>query len=282
MRRKSFALCVIIWTIAFPWINSLASYFRIAREIPFHVFVIGVAVLYLLHCIHIIKEWNRRPFLFFGKYFQTAGPGFYYIDPLLFTALDDVSVQDVVTQVEAENIQTKDNVGVNISGQLTYRIDAERVKDAVVEVENIYESLDMRALSTLTDEAGKIDLSSFLEHRDKFCKTVKEALESRVSNWGVTLQAFELTSFQIADKEIAQAIAMKARAEKEGEAELARAKIQKKVAEALNEAAAVFDEQGRWLKGMEVLVELTRSANNNTILVPTDLTSVLAKLGVKS
>jgi regulator of protease activity HflC (stomatin/prohibitin superfamily) len=200
------------------------------------------------------------------------------IEPLFYSILDDVPVQDVVIQVPVEHAQTKDNVGVSIIGLMTYRIDPERVRDAVVEVEDIDDAIQQRGFSTLADEVGKVDLDHLLEERDTFCEKIKAILSTRVAKWGPTIQAFELKSFQITDAEIANAISMKAKAQKEGDAEITRAEKQQQVAKALNEAADTYTEKGRWLKGMEVMIEMSRSAENNTVLIPTDLTAALTGL----
>lgn len=239
-----------------------------------------LGIWYLLCWINVINEWERRPVLLFGRYVDTAGPGLRFIEPLFYTTLPDVPVQDVVREVAAESVQTSENVSVNLTGLLTYRIDAANVKNAVVQVEDVDDAVHERALSTLVDAASEVDLTHLLMERDAFCKSIATKLTERVKDWGVTVKAFELKGFKINDPEVEQAIAMKARAQKEGEAELTRAGYQKRVAEALNEAAGTFDEKGRWLKGMEVLIELTRSAENNTVLIPTDLVGALAQSGL--
>jgi regulator of protease activity HflC (stomatin/prohibitin superfamily) len=244
-------------------------------SVPLYFYFGMLIIWYLLNCLNFIDQRMRRPVMRFGMYKYTAGPGFCFIDPLLNRILDDVPVLDVVTEITGENIQTKDNVGINLIAALTWRINEANVKDSVIEVEDVFESLIERANTALTDESGISDLDHLLENRANFLKKVKESLEARVSKWGVTIQAFELKNFKIADPEIEKSIAMKARAAKEGEAEVVRAKVQSQVAMALDEAAAKYTAEGRWLKGMETLIELCRSAQNNTILIPTDLTDIL-------
>lgn len=237
-----------------------------------------MTIWYFLCWINIINEWDRRPIFLFGRYVKTLGPGLCLMEPLVYTALDDVEVWDTTIEVPVPAVQTKDNVNIAMVGVLTYRIDAEKVKLAVVAVEDVYDSLLQRALSTLVDQAGKVDLDHLLSGRDEFSAVVVASLKQRVTVWGVMVQAFEIKELEIGDEEVAQAIAMKARAEKEGAAELVRAGYQRRVAEELNAAASTYDEQGRWLKGMEVLVELSRSAQNSTILIPNDLTGALSGL----
>jgi regulator of protease activity HflC (stomatin/prohibitin superfamily) len=242
-------------------------------------FLFGALILaYLANGINIVDQWNRRPVMFFGKYVRTLGPGISWVEPLTYNMLSDINVQDTVIEVEAEEVQTKDNVGVGLVGVLTYCIAESNVRAAVLNVRDVYDSTLQRALSTLTDTTGTTDLDGLLEHRDNFCNTIAKTLGERVGGWGVTVKAFELKGFTVLDDAIAEAVAMKARAQKEGAAEVVRAQLQEQVTTALNTAAAAYTPQGRWLKGMETLIELARSANNNTIMIPTDLTESLAKL----
>ncbi|MEO6536457.1 MAG: SPFH domain-containing protein [Candidatus Paceibacterota bacterium] len=246
--------------------------------LPIWLWLLAMAVWYFLCWINIVNEWERRPVLLFGRYVKTLGAGLGFVEPIFYSTLDDVPVQDIVIEVEVPEVQTKDNVGIALTGVLTYRISEDRVKDSVVQVEDVYDSVLERSFSTLTDVAATNELDQLLEHRDAFCIAIMAKLAERVAGWGVVVNAFELKSFSINDEAVEQAIAMKARAAKEGAAELVRAEMQEKIAEALNKAATTYTEEGRWLKGTEVMLELCRSGQNNTILIPTDITESLAKL----
>lgn len=295
MKRFRVIGVMILWTLAVVLLNHYVGgtvrdrygdLHRVAVKpwgvISLPVFIIGIVGWYFLNWINIIAEWNRRPVLIFGRYKGTYGPGLVLLEPLLHTFLHDVPVQDVVVTIKLEQAQTNDNVGIAVEGLLTYRIAPDRVRDAVVEVEDVEGSTQERATSTLADEIGKSDLAQLLQHRDTFSQTILTTVGTRVAGWGVTAKAFELKRFKIADTAVEQAIAMKARAQKEGEAELTRAQMQAQIAAALNTAAATYDEKGRWLKGLETILELCRSANNNTVLIPTELAQNLARFFPKA
>ena len=78
------------------------------------------------------------------------------------------------------------------------------------------------------------------------------------------------------DPGIEAAIALNAKAEQEGKAELTKAGYQQKVAVALNEAAAKYDDGGRWLKQMEMLGEMSRNPSN-TMFIPTSVLDALIR-----
>ena len=291
MRRFNLICGWIVWTVAcVAWsffygtpvqkVSQFSRYVEIERvywAVNIWTYLSVMVVWYFINWINIIKEWERRPVLLFGKYQGTYGPGFVLIEPILHTILSDISVQDIVIEIGTkQQIQTKNNVGVFIEGVLTYCIDAALVRNAVVNVKHVHDAVGERSLSTLTDEGAKQELEGLLEHRDSFCKTIRDELGKRVSEWGVVIKAFELKSFKIADPELEKAIAMKARAEKEGQAEIVRAEMQYKIAQELNKAGDELNENGRYLKDREVFLEMTRSANLTTVVVPTDMMGIIS------
>ena len=161
--------------------------------------LVALIIWYFICWINIVDQRVRRPVMRWGRYVRTLNGGLNFLEPLIHTTLPDVNVQDQVVEVEVEDMQTKDNVGVALKGILTYRIDEDRVKNAVVEVEYVDDSTHERALSTLADVGATKELDNLLEHRDQFCIDIKEKLSSRVSSWGVVVKAFELQEFSIND-----------------------------------------------------------------------------------
>ncbi|HXO41894.1 MAG TPA: SPFH domain-containing protein, partial [Thermoanaerobaculia bacterium] len=234
-------------------------------------YLLGLAILYLLGGINVVREWVRRPIMLFGRYVKTIGPGLEWVDPIFHRRLDDVSVRDVVNELRIGGVQTHDNVPISFNLIMTTRIGEDRIKDFVVQVASGTEATRQRALASVTEIVGNHELDAILHDRGKFYAEVRESLQTKVAGWGVIVKAVELKDLQITDEQIQQAIAMKARAGKEADAELVRAAMQVHIAAKLVDAAAALTPDAWRLKELEVLVELTRSAQNNTILVPTTL-----------
>jgi regulator of protease activity HflC (stomatin/prohibitin superfamily) len=241
--------------------------------------ILGLAIAYVVSGINIVNEWDRRPVLLFGRYVRTIGPGLCWVDPAFHRVLDDISVQDMISDLKVENVQTMDNVRLNIICVLTTRINSENVRKFVVEVHDGWQATTDRAIASVTEAVGLHDLDQILHNRLEFSEKVKEALQKKVQNWGLEVLAVEIKDFKIADADIERAIAMEAKALKEAEAELKRSEMQLKIAEQLKAAAEVYDEETWRLKGFETLIELTRSAENNTVLIPTSVIDVLARAG---
>jgi len=239
--------------------------------------LVGLILFFLVvGGLQVVKEWNRRPVLRFGKYVKEIGPGICWINPLCENTQGDWNVYDKVYSVAIEAVQTKDNIPLAFQIVLTTQIT--RLKDAVVKITHLYDSIKERATAASNATIRAHNLEEILGEGLGFSDQILRALKDKVTDWGVEVKAVEIKDFKIIDNEIQQAIAMKARAQKEAEAELKRAEMQKQITERLNEAADVLDDEGWRLKSLEVLVELCRSANNNTILIPTDMQSLAKTL----
>ena len=275
----------MFWEISAVWFALyLASYGIHAVGmlsfvlISLPVFLLGEAVIYGLSGINIINEWERRPVLLFGKYAKTAGPGFDWVEPVFHTVMPDVSVQDVTEELQVNNVQTHDNVRLNILGVLTTRTDPTNVKKLVVEVKGAAEAKRQRANAAVTEVVGRHQLDQILDKREEFSEKIRVALQEKVQLWGIDVKAVEVKDLRVADTEIEKSIAMKARAEKEGQAELRRAEFQMQIALKLKEAAHAYDDAAWKLKGLETLIELCRSAQNNTVLIPSELLGTLSNV----
>lgn len=201
-----------------------------------------------------------------------------WVDPIFHSRLADVPVQDVVDELEVANVQTHDNVPVSFKLIVTTRVDTKKVRNFVVEVGNGYEATRQRALASVTQVVGNSELDTILHDRERVYDAVRNLLQGKVDGWGVTVTAVELKDLEITDEQIEQAIAMKARAKKEGEAELERALLQRDIAVKLGEAAAVLTPDAWRYKELETLLEMSRSAQMHTVLVPTNLLSALESI----
>lgn len=242
-------------------------------------YLLGLALWFFLGGINVVNEWKRRPILLFGRYKATIGPGLAWIEPIFHRRLEDVAVRDVVNELRIGGVQTHDNVPISFNLIMTTRVDQGRVKDFIVQVANGYEATRQRALASVTEIVGNHELDAILHNRGQFYSEVRDSLQGKVAAWGVKVVAVELKDIEITDEQIQQAIAMKARAGKEADAELVRAAMQLHIAEKLVEAAGALTPDGWRLKELEVLVELTRSAQNNTLLIPTNLLKGLQDIG---
>jgi regulator of protease activity HflC (stomatin/prohibitin superfamily) len=230
--------------------------------------------IYILSGLNIVNEWERAPVIRFGKYLRTLGAGVRWIEPFTNRVQAKVSIQDEVRQLAMPNIQTHDNVPVAFTLLLTTRIDMtagrDGVKDNFLNIENPEPAILQKAIAVVSETVSGTELDKILHERTALYTKIVTALQDRIAHWGYVILAVEIKDIQITDVSISDAISLKARAGKEGEAELVKAQFQLQIAQALKLAADVYDDNARWLKQQETLLELGRSAENNTIIIPVD------------
>lgn len=272
----------IIWTavkFGLPPLLKVAT--GVEVEIPLLGYLGGMVGIYGTCGINIVNQWSRRPVMRLGKYVTTLGPGVRWIDPILNHALEDWSIRDTVDLIEVNNVQTHDNVPISFSMAFTRRVTEEGLKALITEVGDGWRATATRAVVAATECISNSELDEILHERGALSERMVKVLQGRVQGWGAAVVAMELRDIKITDEGIQDAISMKARARKEGEAELARAEIQQRVAKQLHLAAKEYDSESWKLKGMETLLELCRSAENNTVLIPTDILGAVAQFSGK-
>jgi regulator of protease activity HflC (stomatin/prohibitin superfamily) len=238
---------------------------------------IGLCV-YLLAGVNIVSEWQRVPVMRFGKYTTTLGPGFTWLEPITNSRLTAIDTRAEVVELgmkEGSSLQTHDNVPIAFVTVLTKQIDVDNVKKFTIAVAGGDNALDMRTRSTVSEVVSRTELNALLHERAIVCAEILALLQARVSDWGIHIIAVELRDVKISDESIQEAIALKARAAKEAEAEMVRAEAQVAIAKELNAAGLALTDAGWRLKSMETMLELCRSAENNTILMPADAISAL-------
>ena len=236
--------------------------------------------LYAISGFVIVDQWDRRPVLHLGKYERILDPGMSWVEPFTHTLLEDWTVRDIVVKMSIDHIQTHDNIPISFVMIVTQRVID--VQKAEFGAEDSWEASQDRAVAVATEYVGNAELDSILHERDGLNDLMKRKLQKLIEPWGIEVIAIELQNIKITDENIQSAISMKARAQKEGEAELVRASMQGKIAEALKEAAQHYDAASWKLKEMETVLEMTRSAHNNTVLIPTDLIGAIARMSGKA
>ena len=269
-------LFVIVWTVtclvanfiippgALPWRPGRVTWLLVSLAI------------YGLSGLKIVDQWERVPVMRLGRYQYAAGPGLVWVEPLLNKMLNAVGVADASTKLNVESVPTHDNVRLTLEANLVARL--VDVPKYTVEVANPSVAVLQRAQSAIAECVAGWPLDRILAERTEFSRLVVTSLSGKIGVWGVEVRAFEIMDLKITDADIERAMAMKARAEKEAQAELSRAQMQVEIARHLVIAAGELSPEAWRLKGLETLTELTRSAQNNTILIPSELLGALTGL----
>lgn len=216
--------------------------------------------------IRIASQWERAIVLRLGKFNRMAGPGIFLTIPFIEHIALRADLRIMLTGFAAEETLTSDLVPVNVDAAVFWMIwDAEK---ACLEVENYYDAVSMAAQTALRDAIGRKSITDVTVHRDKLDQELRDKIEEKASAWGISVLSVEIRDIVI-PKELQRDMAVAAKAEREKEARIVLAEVEKDVAEMLLDATKVYrqDEMAFELRSMHLLSEGVKESNG-TLVIP--------------
>ena len=120
-------------------------------------------------------------------------------------------------------------------------------KDACVEVEDYASAVWWAAQTALRDAVGRINLAEVATRREQLDNEIKEILDEKTRSWGITVVSVEIRDIAI-PKDLQDALSKEAQAERERNARLLLAEIEKDISEMFVDAAAVYDRNDKALQ----------------------------------
>ena len=258
-----FALAVFAVVLAAAW--QLAGY----------VSLLGLAVaavlgLAALSSIHVALDWERFVVLRGGKFQRLAGPGIFFTIPVLEYCTLRVDQRTQATPFGAEETLTADVVPLDVDAVLFWVIwDPEK---ACTEVEDCNFAVMLTAQTALRDAIGRAAASEVIMRRDQLDEQIEQAIEDRVSDWGITVLGVEVRNI-ILPRALQDVMSREAQAERRRSARITLMESEKMVAELLSEAADIYrnDEIAYDLRRMH-LVHEGMEEENNSLVVPSAYT----------
>jgi regulator of protease activity HflC (stomatin/prohibitin superfamily) len=228
--------------------------------------VVVVLALYLVSCLHVLKEYERAVVFRLGKLLPMAkGPGIIVIlRPI--DSLVRVSLRTAVHDVPPQDIITRDNVSVKVNAVVYYRvIDPRR---AVVEVENYTYATSQLAQTTLRSVLGQAELDDLLAERERLNQQLQHILDTQTDPWGIKVSAVEVKHVDLPE-DMRRAMARQAEAEREKRAKIIHAEGELIASEKLSQAAAVIQREpgAMTLRYLQTLNEIA-AEQNSTIVFP--------------
>ncbi len=222
-------------------------------------------IVFLASAIKILREYERAVVFTLGRFTGTKGPGLIILIPGI-QQMVRVDLRTIVLDVPKQDVISKDNVSVNVSAVIYFRVlDAEK---ATIQVENFMSATSELAQTTLRAVLGKHELDEMLADRDKLNDDIQEILDSQTEAWGIKVANVEIKHVDIAESMI-RAIARQAEAERERRAKVINAEGEQQAAAKLLEAAEIMAKdpgamQLRYLSSLNFIA----GDKNSTIVFP--------------
>ncbi len=216
--------------------------------------------------IHVVLEWEKAVVLRLGKFNRVAGPGVVFTIPIIEFYTLRVDQRVAATYFGAEETLTSDLVPVNVDAVVFWMVFS--AKKACVEVEDYAAAVSWMAQTIMRKAIGRATVAEVAARRDQLDAELKEALEEKLSPWGINIIDVEVRDIVI-PKELQEAMAAEAVAEREKSARMVLAEVERDISEMLKDASSVYagDKDALRLRTMHLAYESVKKSGG-TLVIP--------------
>lgn len=263
------ALSILIFVL----LAALAVYLYLQNWgilLPVIIVLLGIGIAWSLK---VADQWERVVVLRLGKFKQMAGPGLFFIIPIIDQTPIWIDMRVRTTFFAAEKTLTKDNVPVNVDAVMFWIVD-DPMK-AALEVEEYQKAVFWAAQTTLRDMIGKTELYAMLAGREHIDEELKIMIDKRTDSWGVSVRSVEIRDVMIPD-ELQDAMSREAQAERERRARVILGTAELEIAGKFAEAAKMYhnNPEAFSLRAMNILYEGIKE-KSSLVIVPSNMVQSL-------
>lgn len=235
-----------------------------------------IASLILFDCTHVVLEWERAVVLRAGHVHRVAGPGIIFMAPFVDSVTSTVDMRIRSTAFKAEHVLTADLVPVDVDAVLFWTVwDAEK---ACVEVKNYERLVYWVAQTTLRDVMGAVTIAQLSTRRTQIDKEVADILEGKTNEWGITVTAVEIRDIEV-PADLQESLSAEARAERERNARMILAEVERDISELFLEAAKTYgrEDAALQLRAMSAVSDSVKE-KGGLVVIPSALSEAFEGL----
>lgn len=234
-------------------------------------------LLFFISGLKVLQEYERAIVFRLGRYTRIAGPGLYWLFPVLEWQRK-VDIRTVTVAVERQETITKDSVTVKIDAVVWYRI--VNPAKAIISVADYRNAVHQVALTSLRNIIGQHVLDEVLKERDTINRTLQGMVDTSTEPWGIKIEAVEMKDVEIPIT-MQRAMAQEAEAVREKRARLIKAEAELEASVKLSQGAKQMAENpvALELRRMQMISEVGAEQNSTTIiLMPSDFVTLAHNL----
>ena len=229
--------------------------------------IVSVLVgLIVLSSVHVCMDWERVVVMRLGRFNRLAGPGLFFTIPLFEFCTLRVDQRMNATPFGAEEALTSDLVPLDVDAVLFWVIwDPEK---ACTEVQDCHFAVALSAQTALRDAIGRASLQNVVMRRHQLDQELREAVEQKVSDWGISIVSVEVRDL-IIPKELQGVMSLEAQAECRKNARITLMEAEKDLSAILDDVAQTYshDDIALSLRKMHLTYEGMQD-NEGTLVVP--------------
>jgi regulator of protease activity HflC (stomatin/prohibitin superfamily) len=246
-----FAICLIVAVAGAIYMDSIGFPDLWTGAVVMLVTLIGT---YLLWSLKVAAQWEKAVILRLGRFKKLAGPGAFWIIPVIDAIPNWIDHRVMVTPFSAEKTLTKDTVPVDVDAVLFWVVwDAEK---AALEVADYRAAIAWAAQTALREIIGQSVLADILIGRAKMDAELQRIIDERTTPWGITVQSVEIRDIVI-PPDLEDAMSRQAQAERERQARVILGESEKQIAASFADASRAYTDNptALHLRAMNMLFE---------------------------
>jgi regulator of protease activity HflC (stomatin/prohibitin superfamily) len=231
---------------------------------------IGIPAVLIIMGIRVLKEYDRGVVFRFGRFTQVKQAGLRWIIPGV-DRMVTISLREIVMDVPAQEVITRDNVSVKVNAVLYFRV--LQPEKAVIQVENYLYGTSQMAQTTLRSVCGQAELDELLAEREQINQKLQQIIDEQTEPWGVKVRAVELKQIDL-PHEMQRAMAKQAEAEREKRSKVIHAEGEFQASQRLADASRVLsaEEAALQLRYLQTVTEIATEKNSTIVFpVPIDI-----------
>jgi regulator of protease activity HflC (stomatin/prohibitin superfamily) len=210
--------------------------------------------VYILFSLKVTSQWEKAVILRLGKFHKLAGPGAFWLIPIVDTLANWIDHRVMVTPFSAEKTLTKDTVPVDVDAVLFWVVwDAEK---AALEVADYKAAIAWAAQTALREIIGQSMLADILVGRARMDADLQKIIDERTTPWGITVQSVEIRDV-IIPPGLEDSMSRRAQAERERQARVILGESEEQIAHSFARASETYqgNPTAMHLRAMNMLFE---------------------------
>ena len=258
----------VVFAVTFP----LLSVFTVLASAA-----AGVAVA---STVRVAAQWEHVALLRLGRFRKVAGPGVYVVIPFINSVAMHIDRRTITTAFYAEQALTSDLVSVDVDAILFWMVfDSEK---ACLEVANFPQAVRRAAQTAVRDAIGQVTLAELSVRRRQLDHELQEFMTNKCEEWGISVISVEIRNIKI-PQALQDSLAREAQAERERDARVLLADVERDISEMYVEAARVYNEEpgAMELRAMNLSYESARDGKG-VLLAPSSLADGFVDVGKTS
>ncbi|WP_088225538.1 slipin family protein [Desulfosporosinus sp. FKB] len=236
--------------------------------------IIGVFLALLFgYGVKVANQWEKAVILRLGKFSHLAGPGMFFVIPIIDSVSNWIDHRTITTTFKAEQTLTKDTVPVDVDAVLFWTVvDA---KKASLEVAQYRDAVFWAAQTALRDVIGRTNLAEMLSDRERIDRELKEVIDKRTEPWGIVVNAVEIRDV-VLPSGLQDAMSREAQAERERRARIILGTAETEIAAKFSEAAKSYENNpvALHLRAMNILYEGIKE-KGAMVIVPSSIVETM-------